>query len=93
MTEINELVDQREQKLFAALLQRGYKRKTRKRLKPGEPLELVAPIPGVGKPLTGAPHSVFLDNEGGVRMLREGAPMHYAVSLPERTIKLLLKEF
>ena len=52
--------------------------------------ELVSPLADVGKPLMRARHSVFVDRNGGVRLLRAGASLEYAVPLPQPMMDLLL---
>jgi hypothetical protein len=39
----------------------------------------------------GSRHSVFVGRNGGLRILRAGASLEYAMPLPDRTVDLLLR--
>jgi hypothetical protein len=76
---------------MGALYQRGYRSVKRRRARLTDYEELESPLLHVGQPLMGSRHSVFVGRNGGLRILRAGASLEYAMPLPDRTADLLLR--
>jgi hypothetical protein len=76
---------------MGALHLRGYRSIKRRRGRLADYEELESPLLHVGLPLMGSRHSVFVGLNGGLRILRAGASLEYAMPLPDRTVDLLLR--
>jgi len=77
--------------LVDALRARGYRARRLSQLTGHK--EFRSPSRRAGNPLVAMRHAVFVDDAGGVRALREGAPIGYMIELPQRMVDALFGFF